>query len=132
MNKVVNYAYLRYCPFRDTGEFANVGVVAHCPQDGKLAWRIAPDLGRVAAFFNGADMRALDAALRGREEVFSILAKGKVDLDCFREMTRPRERILTLGPPGTMVAGLEDAIDALSKRIKQVECGGGGKQTRES
>ena len=122
MSKAVNYAWLRYCPFPDTGEFANVGVVTYCPQDGALSWRMITDMGRVSAFFGGTDTRALAAALRRREESLAFCSLfveiGEFGLEDFREMTRPREGMLTLGPPGAITSACaKDAVDELFKRM---------------
>ncbi len=39
---VCNYAPVRFLPYRETGEFVNVGVVLHCPQTDFFGFRLIP------------------------------------------------------------------------------------------
>lgn len=107
MNKLAcQYALLRFRPFVETGEFANVGVVLLCPEGRFFGYKMLKTYARITQFFHQLDRRVylngkalfveeLDrfaghlrrAALDGR--------KREPDLDLatrlFAELTRPRD-----------------------------------------
>lgn len=50
------YKIVRFTPYVETEEFANVGVVLYCPATGVLDYKLAPKrFGRVTSFFDGMD-----------------------------------------------------------------------------
>ncbi len=130
-----NYASVRFLPYRETGEFVNVGVVVHCPQTDFFGYRLVPlrRTGRVTGFFPELDTKLFKAALQGiarelgrmqanhrllptREEVAPEIAKEQVQR--FREVIRRREGLLHFGDAGTLVADTpEEALNNLFGRF---------------
>src|SRR4051812_18233105 len=64
---VCNYAPVRFLPYREIGEFVNVGVVVHCPQTDHFIYRLVPlkRTGRVTKFFPELDPKLFKAGLQG-------------------------------------------------------------------
>ena len=103
------YALLRFRPFVETGEFANVGVVLLCPAGRFFGFKLLKKYGRITKFFHQLDSKVyltgkalfteeLDrlaahirhTALDGRKRVVDIpLAVG-----LFAELTRTRDSML--------------------------------------
>lgn len=110
MNKFAcHYALLRFRPFVETGEFANVGVVLMAPDAGFFGYRLLTHYSRITRFFHQLDR---EVYLRGRglfkQEVDRFaadlrrlaLGDGHATLDLplagqlFTEFVRPREAML--------------------------------------
>ena len=103
------YALLRFRPFVETGEFANVGVVLMAPDAGFFGYRLLTHYSRITRFFHQLDRGVY---LRGRglfkQEVDRFAADlrrlalgdghATVDLplagQLFTEFVRPREAML--------------------------------------
>jgi len=103
------YALLRFRPFVETGEFANVGVVLMAPDAGFFGYRLLTHYSRITRFFHQLDR---EVYLRGRglfkQEVDRFaadlrrlaLGDGHATLDLplagqlFTEFVRPREAML--------------------------------------
>lgn len=126
---VCNFAPLRFLPYRETGEFVNVGVVVSCPQVDFFGFRVIPlrRTGRVTNFFPELDAPLLKAALRRMVEELARVQNGHrllptqdiispgdaaVQLGAFRELVRRREGLLHFGETGMLVA--EDPENALT------------------
>lgn len=104
-----HYALLRFRPFVETGEFANVGVVLMAPDAGFFGYRLLTHYSRITRFFHQLDRGVY---LRGRglfkQEVDRFaadlrrlaLGDGHATLDLplagqlFAEFVRPREAML--------------------------------------
>lgn len=104
-----HYALLRFRPFVETGEFANVGVVLMAPDAGFFGYRLLTHYSRITRFFHQLDR---EVYLRGRglfkQEVDRFAADlrrlalgdghATVDLplagQLFTEFVRPREAML--------------------------------------
>ena len=110
MNKFAcHYALLRFRPFVETGEFANVGVVLMAPDAGFFGYRLLTHYSRITRFFHQLDRGVY---LRGRglfkQEVDRFAADlrrlalgdshATLDLplagQLFTEFVRPREAML--------------------------------------
>ena len=132
---VCNYAPVRFLPYREVGEFINVGVVVHCPQMDYFGYRLVPlkRTGRVKGFFPELDGKIFKAALQGaarelgrlqaahrllpiQDEVAPEIAREQVKR--FQEVIRRREGILHFGEAGTVLADTpEEALDHLFGRF---------------
>src|SRR4051812_2655861 len=75
---VCNYAPVRFLPYREVGEFVNVGVVIHCPQIDLFKYRLVQvrRTGRVKAFFPELDVKLFTAGLQGIERELSFWTLG--------------------------------------------------------
>jgi len=64
MEAAAQYAIVRFAPFPETGEFANIGVVLACPElgflDGKL---LKTKIRRILGFFSGLDRRVFQSTV---------------------------------------------------------------------
>jgi len=68
MKKLVcNYAPLRFLPYRETGEFVNLGIVLQCPQTDFFGFRLVParKFGRVSHFFPELQSDLFKKAIKG-------------------------------------------------------------------
>lgn len=130
-----NFAPLRFLPYREVGEFVNVGVVIHCPQTDFFGYRLVPlkRTGRVSGFFPELDIKVFKAALQGvarelsrlqashqllptNKEVAPEIAREQVKR--FREVVRRREGLLHFGEAGTVLAETpEEALERLFGRF---------------
>ena len=110
MNKVAcQYALLRFRPFVETGEFANVGVVLLAPEARFFGFRLLKRYGRITQFFHQLDRKVY---LNGRELFKEELKRFAAELKhlaldgrkrtpdvalaqgLFAELVRPREAML--------------------------------------
>lgn len=110
MNKLAcQYALLRFRPFVETGEFANVGVVLLCPEVRFFGYKLLKTYARVTQFFHQLDRRVylngkalfveeLDRFAGHLRKVSLEGRKREPDLDLatrlFAELTRPRDAML--------------------------------------
>lgn len=118
MKTLVRYAIIRFMPFTQTQEFANVGVIVHAPQLGTVLFKLANKrFGRVSQFFDDLDGTLYSNAITMFEfELKRIqnLAVGMVgkDLALFMdEVTRPREGFLTFSETAALLT--DDALDVV-------------------
>lgn len=117
---VCNYAIARFLPYRETGEFVNVGVVVACPERGSIHFRFENrKYKRITAFFPELDMDVYWAAQRAVQTDLERLSTGFFDIfgqpgygaeqerqciSAFREIVRPRESLFRFSEPGTLFA----------------------------
>lgn len=131
-----NYAIARFRPYRETGEFVNVGIVLLCPELGFFDCAFETRRHRrVTDFFPELDFQIFQTGLSGllkelkrvttREEgqgpqlVFQKEAEAGIAM--FKELVRPREAIFNFGEIGTVLASdpkakLTDLFDYYIKR----------------
>lgn len=127
MNRTVcQYAILRFQPFVETGEFANVGIVLLDVARRYFGFRLqAPRRhARITKFFNELEPAVFKAALRDMEDELhrmqqTIRPEGfavqnmKTECDIagtqFLELVRPRETIMRFGELRTMLTENPDA-----------------------
>ncbi len=132
---VCNFAPVRFLPYREVGEFVNVGVVVHCPQTDYFGFRLVPAkrTGRVTGFFPELDPKLFKAALQGiarelarvqgkhrllpaNDEVAPEIARELAEQ--FREVIRRREGLLHFGDAGTLMADAPaEALELLFGRF---------------
>ncbi|MFA5825272.1 MAG: DUF3037 domain-containing protein [Gallionellaceae bacterium] len=99
------YAIVRFLPYLETGEFANVGIVMLCPETGFFEFKLMTRIRRITAFFEELDAgiyrrAATDFRLelkRIRKWLDTRQGNGmNVELasQLFAELTRPREAMM--------------------------------------
>lgn len=126
MNRLAcQYAIIRFLPYAETGEFANVGIVLACPETGFLDARLMPTkkTGRITSFFEQLDkqiyrdtLNYLDDELqRVRQMVRDAVHRdaGALVKQMFAGLTRPREALLRFSE--TRVVLTEDPAVTLDK-----------------
>ena len=124
------YAIIRFLPYAETGEFANVGVVLACPATGYLDARLMPPrkTGRIAGFFERLDKRIYREAMTYlRDEVdglrkltreFAQGGSGGAVQQLFAGLTRPREALLRFSDVSVILAEqLDETLNALFARF---------------
>ena len=130
MNEFIcNYAIARFLPYRETGEFANVGVVLMCPQTGYFDFLFEKRKHkRVTDFFPELNVEVLKAGLqafalelerlKGTEKYhgtpFLFDEAVTAGQQRFRELVRPRETLLHFGEISTVTTSDP------SKKLKSV------------
>jgi len=70
MGYVYNASILRFRPYRDIGEFANVGILLSFPQLDKIIFRLEKRRQRIVGFFPEIDRPLLQNAFQYIEDVF--------------------------------------------------------------
>jgi hypothetical protein len=132
MNELKNtvqcmYAVVRFMPFAETREFANVGVVIIAPKLGLYDFKLAPkSFNRVTNFFDDLDGIVYKHAIEGfnaelqriRNYLVHEHVHGKNLVEYFQEITRTRESVLHFGEVGTMLTeNINVAADKLYERL---------------
>ena len=119
---VCNYAVLRFLPYPETGEFVNLGIVVHCPDQGRLDLKLEGRKSkRVTDFFPELDrvaFRATRDGVAGELERVKKLIRTTQDRDLgrriFMDVVRPRESVFRFGEIRTImttdVEGLADNL----------------------
>lgn len=125
MNRLAcQYAIIRFLPYAETGEFANVGVLLACPAAGYVDARLMPtkNTRRIAAFFDRLDKRIYRDALnylddeleRIRELIRERAGAGPAFVQqTFAGLARPREALLRFS--GTRVVMADEPKATLEK-----------------
>ncbi len=99
------YSVVRFCPYPETDEFVNVGVILACPSVGFLDFkRSRRKLKRVNDFFPEIDPQVFSSALQSLNDALlkrvSVVNAHQLHLDSkrlrddFLSLVRPRESIL--------------------------------------
>lgn len=121
MNILCHYAIVRFMPFLETEEFANVGIILFSPHTGYADYKLAPKrFGRVSQFFDDLDGKlynnAIDTFCQEMQRVTELgqTLYGKEQLGYFKEVTRLRESLLRFGELRTIAVDNPDqALDKL-------------------
>jgi hypothetical protein len=115
---VCNYAIARFRPYRETGEFANVGVVLLCPEIAFFDCRFERHkYKRITDFFPELDPNIFKAGLAGFQKELSRVTsssyqpsqlvlggEAQAGLAAFKEIVRTRETIFHFGEVATVLA----------------------------
>lgn len=122
MNPVpCQYAIIRFLPYAETGEFANVGVALACPATGYFDFRLVPTrkTGRIRGFFEQLDLKIYRDALTYMGEELERLralaanvAIGNKEAvrQLFIGLVHPRETLLRFGETRVVMAEDPDAM----------------------
>lgn len=113
------YALLRFRPFVETGEFANVGIVMMAPEARFFGFRLLKHYGRITKFFHQLDHKVyLDGKRLFKEELDRFTGelrrlaldgrKTQPDIqlarNLFTELVRPREAMLQFAEQRVVLA----------------------------
>lgn len=110
-----NYAVIQFLPYRETGEFVNVGVALFCPQTGFFGAKVETrKQRRVTNFFPELDKELFRQGRQTFEtelqRVQDLLARDEcaagdtAKLAVFRELVKPRESVFRFGQVATVLA----------------------------
>lgn len=131
MNRLAcQYAIIRFLPYAETGEFANVGIVLACPEIGFLDARLMPTrkTGRITGFFDQLDKQVYRDTLNYLNEELQRVRQlvrdaghhdgGGLVKQTFAALTRPREALLRFGDTRVVMAeAAETMLDQLFARM---------------
>lgn len=122
------YAIVRFMPYVETGEFANVGVVLVCPSTGYFGFRLEERrYGRVTKFFESIEPRDYTQALKlFKDELCRVQAMAN-HASCedrigftrglFERLIHPREAVIQFAEARAVLA--DDPLAALEKLYKR-------------
>lgn len=103
------YAILRFMPYVETGEFANVGLVMTAPQDGFFAYQLQEKrYARFTRFFKDLEGSTYLSAIRAMKEELNRLQELTHEYQhdsahLFEELIRPRETIFRFSEPSLVL-----------------------------
>lgn len=139
MKYVCHYAIAHFLPYIETGEFANVGVVLLCPEQGRFEFLLLKKgKGRITDFFDKLDpmiflqgKNLFEQELARIRDLFMDRPMGKeAALALFGEVIRPREALFRFDTPRVILA--DDPKQAVADLFgRYVEHGFATKQYQE-
>ncbi|GIU52013.1 hypothetical protein TUM4438_43550 [Shewanella sairae] len=104
MKTLLHFATIRFMPFAETQEFANVGILAFTPNGNFVDYKLAPTrFKRINEFFEDFDGQLYACALTSfevelkRVKDFCHYLHGQQLVDLMNEVTRTREGIIVFG-----------------------------------
>lgn len=116
------YAIVRFLPYAETQEFANVGIVLACPETGFFGFRLEiRHTKRFTDFFKELDARVYRHAIAGfeleLERIAGVVARRRPSPDQMRSLfdalVHPREAIIRFGSARALLT--EDPQQAVEK-----------------
>ena len=125
---VCNYALIRFLPYRETGEFVNIGVVVYAPEVNYFNFSLAEKRNRrVRAFFPELDRAVYAASVESlrrelaRQRTEFAANAGLIAFDqavgagltAFRSLLRRRESLLYFAEPGMRLGTPDEALEEL-------------------
>ncbi|MEB0079407.1 DUF3037 domain-containing protein [Pseudomonas sp. CCI3.2] len=126
---------MRFAPFAETEEFANVGIVLSAPAIGRIEYKLArKNLKRVNHFFECANLfaKAMEIAQNELDAVRLMTADAQEAqiVNHFRYLTEPKESLIRFGPMRSiLVENLDVTLEELFARY--IERQGIGRDRRE-
>lgn len=98
----LRYSVIQFMPYVETGEFANVGVMAVCPKTGYFDYKITSKYGRLTQFFPNLSAKQYKASIAFFEnelkQIKEMFLDRKIDeamaRNIFDTLTREREAIV--------------------------------------
>lgn len=126
MSEIFRYSIVRFQPFADLGEFANIGVLAINAHTGEAAFRLARKrFARLHDFFGDDAYRAYAPAIEylraelARIEVLGNLGGGREALALFDHTTRVHESTIIFSEVRVVMAssGITSLVENLFARL---------------
>lgn len=126
MKTLYQYTIVRFLPFAETGEFANIGIVLCAPDAGVFAFQlIAAPSARVQQFFPQLDNALLPntvALLTNELTRIQQLAEQQNSIQLFatfEELIRPREQLIRYSNLRSVLSAAKPA-ELLAQLISQL------------
>lgn len=122
MNNIpCQYAIVRFTPYIETEEFANVGIVLFAPRQKSFEFKLVTTrYGRITRFFHELEPRIYQASVKMLAQeltrVQKLLTQSSTAsaLDLFKHLIRPRETMLSFSPVRVVLASdLQAKLDEL-------------------
>ena len=103
------YAVLQFSPFRETGEFANAGVILLCPETGYFGFKLQTQRAkRITDFFDELPREIYLRAIKAMQDELQRVAQLVADTPAhglsdalrhlFDALIHPREAMVRFGP----------------------------------
>lgn len=99
--KICQYSIIRFQPFVETGEFANIGIVLYLPETKELHFKLlsAKEHERITHFFKPLKKDIFTSSIQiiraELERIQNFLTKSKIiKVDFYEDLIRPREDII--------------------------------------
>ncbi|MBS9424796.1 DUF3037 domain-containing protein [Photorhabdus caribbeanensis] len=129
MNTPLLYSIVRYAPYAETEEFANVGVIICAPRLGYMVYRLTKtNDARVKNFFKDDTIfhvvkPSIDRELQIATSIISELHSPEKIRDFFYTFTSPKESIFYYSPPRVLLACdcKEELSRLFNKFVKHTE-----------
>jgi hypothetical protein len=118
MKYVCQYSLIRFMPFPETGEFANVGVVLHCPKLNLFKYKLTRQTKRVDSFFHRADLSILKMSLKWASlelEAIERLSADTVYKNVFNNLSERQGTLVHFSKPYTAMS--EEPLELLSDKF---------------
>lgn len=99
------YRIIRFVPFSETEEFANIGIVLFCPAKRKFLYKIAPKrFGRITSFFEDLDPMIYKSVIESLKKEFERVKvlierddlEQSLSIQIFKEATRNKSGLLSM------------------------------------
>ncbi|EGM79553.1 Protein of unknown function (DUF3037) [Rheinheimera sp. A13L] len=126
MKTIYQYAIVRFLPFAETGEFANVGIVLCAPDVGVFAFQLIPTPSeRVQLFFPRLNNDLLPNTLKlltdelNRIQQLAEQHSSTQLFATFQELIRPREQLIRYSGQRSVLSAAKPA-ELLAQLIKQL------------
>jgi hypothetical protein len=127
MKHACRYALVRFMPYTETGEFANVGVILMCPATRFFGYQLLDRVGRITSFFDELDARvykrARDVFKEELHRISDMIQRAFIGAVngpsadfanfAFDQLVAPRQAIIYADVPRAAMA--EDAGKALAE-----------------
>ncbi|OPX56223.1 Protein of unknown function [Oceanospirillum multiglobuliferum] len=115
------YKIVRFMPFLETGEFANIGILLFCPSTSQLEFRLAPArFGRVTQFFTGMEVSVYKEIIStlgkefDRTQKLMAIEGGTRAKDIFNELSRSKGGVVHFSDTRVLMASsLKQTTDEL-------------------
>ncbi len=144
-SRACQYAIIRFLPYPETGEFANIGVVLACPDAGYIDAKLMPSrrTRRVTGFFDQIEAKVVRAVVvdlqREIERIKGWVAErphpdnAMLVRQAFDNLTRPRETLMRSSEARVVLAA-EPAVtlSELYARLVEREFDGNAQQDRQA
>jgi hypothetical protein len=111
MNTACHYAIVRFAPFIETGEFANVGVVIFAPDTRYFGFKLLDNnFTRLTDFFGGLEARVVKGTINSLrdelERLTAMMTEPGADnrAALWTGLIQPRETMLRFSPPRIALA----------------------------
>ncbi len=115
MKRVYRYTIVRFMPFVETGEFANVGILMVDVQGGAFKFRLLDrKFSRVTRFFDQMEKGTYRKVIHNLRDELGELEKATLGKSVefveglFDEVTRPREHVIRFSDPRVVLGGAMD------------------------
>lgn len=103
MKYACHYLMVRFTPYPETGEFANIGLVVYCQKANYFASKFSQGHSRINQFFSGLDHAVAKAGIKWAQRELDALAKYRNDkafLNVLKNLSMNAGGLISFTEPG--------------------------------